>query len=54
MAAKKMTMGQAMKRVEKSAADRKRDARPGAPKEGSKADMRSDRKQAKTMMRKGY
>lgn len=51
----KMTMKTALKKVEKSAADKKRDARPGAPKEGSKADMASDRKQAKSMMKKkGY
>lgn len=49
----KLTMNGALKKVESSAADRKRDARPGAPKEGSKADMRSDRKQARGMLKRG-
>lgn len=48
-----MKMKAALKKVEKSAADKKRDSRPGAPKEGSRGDMASDRKQAKSMMKKG-
>lgn len=50
MAGKKMPMAQAMKRVERSAADKARDKKMGY-KEGSRADVKADKAQAKRMMR---
>jgi|DEB3_MinimDraft_2_1074329.scaffolds.fasta_scaffold00007_5 hypothetical protein len=47
----KMTMGKAMKMVEKSREDKARDKKMGY-KEGSKADMKLDKMQAKRMMGK--
>lgn len=52
MAAKKMTMKTAMKKVESSREDMARDKRLGL-KEGSKKDMALDKAQAKRMMKKG-
>lgn len=50
MAAKKMSMSEAMKRVEASREDKARDKKMGY-KEGSRADVKADKAQAKRMMR---
>jgi hypothetical protein len=41
-----------MAKFEKSAADKKMDGKKGAPKEGSKADMKADKAGAKAMFGK--
>jgi hypothetical protein len=42
-----------MAKFEKSKADKKMDAKKGAPKEGSKADMKMDKKAMGAFMKKG-
>lgn len=50
--AKKPSAKSAMKMWEKSPADKKQDAMKGAPREGSKADMKIDKAGAKKMAAK--
>jgi hypothetical protein len=42
-----------MNKFEKSKADKKMDSKKGAPKEGSKADMKADKKMMPAFMKRG-